>query len=137
MRGNSITRSQPRRISGGGPITRTGQPAAFRQFSARITSLVFSKIRMPRSARGGVAAFPAARLRPFFKNEKRVVATYSGSLLEQDRVAAMLFEGRLDPTPLVTHRIPLDRADEAVRLARSRQALKIMIMPPADGAAGR
>ncbi len=69
-------------------------------------------------------------LNPFFKNEQRVIATYSGSLDEQDRVAELLFSGVLDPTPLVTHRVPLDRADEAVRLARARLALKIMIGPP-------
>ena len=74
-------------------------------------------------------------INPFFKNERRVVATYSGSLDEQDRVANLIFSGRLDPRPLVTHRIPLDRAQDAVDLARSRQALKILIGPPSNGAA--
>lgn len=73
------------------------------------------------------AAFDLNRL---FKNERRVVATYSGSLNEQNRIAELLFSGRLDPQPLVTHRISLDRIQDAVDLARRRQALKILIGPP-------
>ncbi len=73
-------------------------------------------------------------LNPLFKNEHRVVATYSGSLDEQERISDLIFSGRLDPQPLVTHRIPLDRAQDAIDLARSRQALKILIGPPSNGA---
>jgi len=69
-------------------------------------------------------------LNPLFKNERRIVATYSGGLGEQDRIAELLFSGTLDPRPLITHRIPLDRIHEAVDLARGRQALKILIGPP-------
>lgn len=69
-------------------------------------------------------------LNPLFKNEHRVVATYSGSLDEQDRIEDLLFSGKLDPRSLITHRIPLDRAQDAVDLARRRQALKILIGPP-------
>jgi len=73
-------------------------------------------------------------LNPVFKNEQRVVASYSGSLDEQDRVADLLFSGRLDPRPLITHRIPLDNVQDAVDLARQQQALKILIGPPSNGA---
>ncbi len=71
-------------------------------------------------------------LNPLFKNERRVVATYSGSLDEQERLADLLFSGTLDPRSLITHRIPLDRIQDAVELARRRQALKILIGPPAE-----
>ena len=83
------------------------------------------------AAEGETAGF---ELNPLFKNEQRVVATYSGSLEEQDRVANLIFSGGLDPRPLVTHRIPLDQAQDAVDLARSRKALKILIGPPSNGA---
>ncbi len=73
-------------------------------------------------------------LNPLFKNEQRVVASYSGSLDEQDRVANLLFSGRLDPRPLITHRIPLDHVQDAVDLARQHQALKILIGPSSNGA---
>jgi len=75
---------------------------------------------------GALAGF---ELNPFFKAEKRIIGTYSGGLNEQKRIAALLFSGKLDPSPLVTHRMPLERFDEAVELARSRKALKILITP--------
>lgn len=78
------------------------------------------------AADGEPAGFP---LNPFFKSEKRVVGTYSGGVAEQARVAELLFAGRLDPSPLVSHRLPLGRFEEAVALARSRDALKILLVP--------
>lgn len=81
------------------------------------------------AAEGESAGF---ELNPMFKNEHRVVATYSGSLDEQKRIADLLFSGTLDPTPLITHRMPLDRAQDAVDLARQRKALKILIGPPGE-----
>ncbi len=78
------------------------------------------------AAEGEPAGFP---LNPFFKSERRLVATYSGGLDEQGRVAALLGDGRLDPSPLVSHRLPLDRFPEAVEMARSRRALKVLLEP--------
>ncbi len=80
-------------------------------------------------ARPGEAA--GFDLNPFFKTEKRVVTTYSGGLGEQETVAGLLFSGRLDPSPLVTHHLALECFDEAVALARSRAALKILLHPEA------
>ena len=37
--------------------------------------------------------------------------------------------GRLDPSPLVTHRLPLSHFAEAVELARERRALKVLLFP--------
>jgi L-iditol 2-dehydrogenase len=68
-------------------------------------------------------------LNPLFKNERRVVATYSGTLEEQGRIAELLFRGTLDPSPLVSHTLPLSRMAEAVEMARRREALKIMVVP--------
>ncbi len=78
-------------------------------------------------ARAGEAA--GFEINRFFKAEQRLVATYSGSLGEQDSVAEALFAGRLDPSPLVSHRLPFSRAAEAVELARRREALKILLGP--------
>ncbi len=41
----------------------------------------------------------------------------------------LLHRGVLDPTRLVTHRLPLDRAAEAVELCRRRAALKVLLHP--------
>ncbi len=68
-------------------------------------------------------------LNPFFKTEKRILGTYSGGLSEQQRIAELLFSHKLDPSPLVTHRMPLERFGAAIELARNRGALKIVIVP--------
>jgi L-iditol 2-dehydrogenase len=75
---------------------------------------------------GEVAGF---ELNPFFKAERRVVATYSGGLDEQARMAELIFSGTLDPAPLVSHRMPLSRFNEAVELSMNRQAYKILVEP--------
>ena len=64
-----------------------------------------------------------------FKSERQVIGAYSGSPAEQQRVLDMMIRGALDPTPLVTHRLPLDRAAEAVELCRRRTALKVLLHP--------
>jgi len=66
-----------------------------------------------------------------FKTEQRVVATYSGALDEQRRIAQMLADRRLDPSALVTHHLPLASFDEAVALANERRALKVLLHPEA------
>ena len=64
-----------------------------------------------------------------FKSERQVIGAYSGSPAEQKRVLDMMHGGALDPSPLVTHRLPLDRAAEAVDLCRRQAALKILLHP--------
>ncbi|HEX6902926.1 MAG TPA: alcohol dehydrogenase catalytic domain-containing protein [Thermoanaerobaculia bacterium] len=68
-------------------------------------------------------------LNAFFKTERRLLATYSSSLAEQREVYRLLVSSRLDPSPLVTHRLPLSRFEEAVELARERRALKVLLTP--------
>ena len=46
-----------------------------------------------------------------------------------DRVLAMMDAGVLDPSPLVTHRMPLDDAPEAYAIYDRREALKIVLSP--------
>ena len=64
-----------------------------------------------------------------FKSERQVVGAYSGSPAEQARVLDMMIRGTLDPTPLVTHRLPLSKAADAVDLCRRREALKVLLHP--------
>jgi len=78
------------------------------------------------AGQGEPAGFP---LNPFFKTERRLVATYSGGRSEQGRVARMLSDGRLEPAPLATHRLPLARFQDAVALVRTRRALKVLLEP--------
>jgi 2-desacetyl-2-hydroxyethyl bacteriochlorophyllide A dehydrogenase len=46
-----------------------------------------------------------------------------------DRVLGMLAAGTLDPTPLVTHHMPLEDAAEAYAVYDRREALKIVLSP--------
>jgi S-(hydroxymethyl)glutathione dehydrogenase/alcohol dehydrogenase len=46
-----------------------------------------------------------------------------------DRVLGMLAAGSLDPTPLVTHHLPLDEAPDAYAVYDRREALKIVLRP--------
>jgi 2-desacetyl-2-hydroxyethyl bacteriochlorophyllide A dehydrogenase len=46
-----------------------------------------------------------------------------------DRVLALIEAGKLDPTPLVTHHMKLDQAEEAYKLYDQREALKIVLTP--------
>jgi alcohol dehydrogenase len=46
-----------------------------------------------------------------------------------DPVLELLSEGKLDPAPLVTHRMSLDEAPEAYRVFDNREALKILLRP--------
>ena len=71
----------------------------------------------------------AVQMNQIFKHERRVIGTYSGSLNEQSRVFALLTSGRLDPTPLVSHRLPLRNFQRAVELASQQKALKILLEP--------
>ncbi len=64
-----------------------------------------------------------------FRGERQVIGACSSTPAEQARAFDLLRSGALDPTPLVSHRLPLNRADEAVRLYRSRAALKVLLHP--------
>jgi 2-desacetyl-2-hydroxyethyl bacteriochlorophyllide A dehydrogenase len=46
-----------------------------------------------------------------------------------DRVLALIEAGKLDPSPLVSHRMKLDEAAEAYRVYDNREALKIVLTP--------
>lgn len=68
-------------------------------------------------------------LNAFFKSERKLIATYSSALSEQREIYRLLATHRLDPSPLVTHRLPLSRLAEAIELARDRHALKVLLTP--------
>jgi threonine dehydrogenase-like Zn-dependent dehydrogenase len=46
-----------------------------------------------------------------------------------DRVLGLIEAGRLDPSPLVTHHMKLEQAEEAYRLYDDREALKVVLTP--------
>ena len=80
-------------------------------------------------AHAEVGARADFELNDLFKHERRVVGTYSGALGDQDEAFALLVSGRLDPSALATHTLPLEQFAEGVRLAREREALKVLFSP--------
>ncbi len=46
-----------------------------------------------------------------------------------DEVLALVRAGRIDPTALITHRLPLDQAPQGYELFASREALKVVLEP--------
>lgn len=125
---------EPLRAAVAGASGGVGADAAFDTVGgARILDSALALVReggsvvlFAHAPREETAAFD---LNAFFKAEKRVVATYSGSLDDQAAVWRLIESGALDASPLVTHRVPLSRFDDAAGLARSQQALKVMITP--------
>lgn len=73
-------------------------------------------------------------LNPFFKSERKLIATYSSALTDQRDIYRLLITGRLDPSPLVTHRLPLSRLAEGIELARDLRALKVLLLPDEETA---
>jgi 2-desacetyl-2-hydroxyethyl bacteriochlorophyllide A dehydrogenase len=59
----------------------------------------------------------------------RLCSGHANVIGHLDSVLAMMSSGRLDPTPLVTHHMPLAEAPEAYELYDRREALKIVLRP--------
>jgi L-iditol 2-dehydrogenase len=78
-------------------------------------------------AEGGERA--GFELNALFKSERRLLGTYSSALADQREAYRLLVAGRLDPSPLVSHRLPLSRLAEAIALAGERRALKVLLVP--------
>lgn len=75
------------------------------------------------AAQGEQARFDINTL---FKFERRIIGSYSGTPAEQQRVFELMIDGRLDPSPLVTHRLDLSRFSEGVALVKRREAMKVV-----------
>ena len=73
--------------------------------------------------------YAAFELNTLFTHERRILGSYSGGLVEQAQVFAMMLDGTLDPSPLVSHRLPLVDFASGVAIARRRESLKILFTP--------
>jgi 2-desacetyl-2-hydroxyethyl bacteriochlorophyllide A dehydrogenase len=58
-----------------------------------------------------------------------VVTGHANVIAHVDPVLDLIAAGRLDPSPLVTHRMPLEEAPDAYELYDNREALKIVLTP--------
>ncbi|MFH1277817.1 MAG: alcohol dehydrogenase catalytic domain-containing protein [Candidatus Eisenbacteria bacterium] len=64
-----------------------------------------------------------------YKREVRVLATYSSSPADLRESFRLIREGVLPVAGLITHRLPLSRIEEGLRLIRSGKALKVILEP--------
>jgi len=63
--------------------------------------------------------------------EKKLIGSYSASVELQEQSAQLIFTGKINVARLISHRFPLDRLAEGIRLASnpSDHSLKVVIQP--------
>jgi L-iditol 2-dehydrogenase len=64
-----------------------------------------------------------------FLRELAVTASYSAGPGDMRAALELIGDRRIDPTPLVSHRLPLDETARALDLQRSATALKVVVEP--------
>jgi threonine dehydrogenase-like Zn-dependent dehydrogenase len=61
--------------------------------------------------------------------EIEVHASYSAGPADMRAALALIASGRVDPRPLVTHRLALDETARALELQRTGEAVKALVLP--------
>jgi len=64
-----------------------------------------------------------------YVGEIDVCASYSAGPRDMRAAFELIASGRVDPLPLVTHRLPLERTGDALELARTGGAVKALVLP--------
>jgi L-iditol 2-dehydrogenase len=64
-----------------------------------------------------------------FLRELTVTASYSAGPGDMRAALELIASGQIDPQPLITHRLPLERTREALELQRRGEALKVVVVP--------
>jgi len=64
-----------------------------------------------------------------YVGEVDVCASYSAGPGDMRAALELLATGRVDPAPLITHRLPLERTGDALELARTGGAVKALVLP--------
>jgi L-iditol 2-dehydrogenase len=64
-----------------------------------------------------------------FFREVTIQSTYSAGPLDTRDALALLAGGAVDAGAIVSHRLPLSEVHEAFRLARSGEAVKVVVEP--------
>jgi len=63
------------------------------------------------------------------RGRKALIGVYGYEPQTWQRGLALLASGRIDLEPMITHRLPLDRAEEGFDLARTKEAVKVVFRP--------
>jgi L-iditol 2-dehydrogenase len=64
-----------------------------------------------------------------FLRELTVTASYSAGPQDMQSALELIASGRIDPLPLVSHRLPLIETGRALALHRRGEALKAVVVP--------
>ena len=64
-----------------------------------------------------------------YVGEVDVCASYSAGPRDMRAALTLIATGRVDPAPLITHRLPLERTGEALELARTGGTVKALVLP--------
>jgi L-iditol 2-dehydrogenase len=64
-----------------------------------------------------------------YVGEIDVCASYSAGPADMRAALGLIAAGRVDPAPLVTHRLPLEQTGAALELARRGEAVKALVLP--------
>ncbi len=64
-----------------------------------------------------------------FLRELTITASYSAGPRDMTNALELISSRRIDPTVLISHRLPLDATGEALELQRSGTALKVVVQP--------
>ena len=75
------------------------------------------------------AGLPARQRRSCSSSELTLRFTIGDPTHDGERLLGLVAAGRLDPTPVITHRIALADAAEAYRLFDAREATKVVLRP--------
>jgi L-iditol 2-dehydrogenase len=58
-----------------------------------------------------------------------VCASYSAGPADMRAALGLIAGGQVDPLPFVTHRVGLDETGRALEMARSGEAIKVLVAP--------
>jgi L-iditol 2-dehydrogenase len=78
---------------------------------------------------GGTGDTMPVALETLYKRELTFMSTYSSPPADLAAAFALVAAGEVVTEPLFSHRLPLDRLDEAVALMRRQAALKVFVTP--------
>jgi threonine dehydrogenase-like Zn-dependent dehydrogenase len=74
-------------------------------------------------------AIPVDFTRKVVREMKTIRGVYGASGVARNKVLPLMASGQLRLGPLVTHRLPLQKADEGFRACLRKEAMKVMLIP--------
>ena len=66
---------------------------------------------------------------PMVRGRKKILGAYSYDVHTWRRALSLLSSGMVDVEQMITHRVPLIRAEEGFALAIKREAAKVLFIP--------